>query len=280
MVQNNECEKGDIKKNRVLLGRYVIRNFIGEGGGGAVYLAYDKGLEQEVVVKKLFFRQKDDWKNKEFLEVVKNEVNILMQVSDFYEVVSYKNFFQEDGEFYLVMEYIQGETLKTWIQNAKCNSPLKCIKMLEPIVKCISKLHRCRIIHRDICPDNIIVSNSQELKLIDFGAAIDLKKDNCSKVLETTYRNGYSPPEQYEKDNFQGEQLDIYAISAVLYFCLTKSKPPDALYRTDEELLFSNEVFCDIIGLRYVMMKSMALSCDERYKDIELLLRGLQNILR
>lgn len=286
-IVEQDSERKVLKRNSVLHERYVIQDVMGIGGFGVVYLAEDTDKSSKVAVKEYFpygksYRmdssKKIVLKNMAAFDIMhryalfENEAAILKKVSGFFETVLYKDFFYENATVYIIMEYINGITLQNWI---KCNSKLEliqCFELLKPIMSCMASIHKMGIIHRDICPENIIVSENLKCHIIDFGAAIDLTQDNCREILESTYRSGYSPPEQYKYGGLIDESSDIYSIMATIYYCLTGHKPPNALERIHNDI-FLEEGFLEIAErLKKIFRKGMALKNKNRYKTMELLM--------
>lgn len=250
---------------------------MGRGGFGIVYLATDTQQTEKVVVKEYFpygraCRGGDS--NIIFSENGRNgyelfiyEAFVMEKVKDFAETPAFYDFIQENNTAYIVMEYLKGITLREWIGNHGRICAHSCFAMLKPVIQCLGRMHSRGILHRDICPDNIIVSDTGTVKIIDFGSAVDLK--NYSDVMaEPTYRKGFSPPEQYERNKIPGTCSDLYALCATFYFCMTGLEPEDAQKRLKEDRFIEKK------GLPEVIKKGMALREKERWQDIKELLEA------
>lgn len=134
-----------------------------------------------------------------YLEGMKNfleEARLFFGKFDIEVIVSIKDFFEENGMAYIVMEYVSGMTLREYEKKKGKVSEAESYKLLQPIVKALSYLHSMGIIHCDISPDNLIFDKENNLKLIDFGAA-KLGEQQREEQKETYYKGSYTPPEQY-----------------------------------------------------------------------------------
>lgn len=140
------------------------------------------------------------------------------------------DYFVEDTRQYLVMEYLEGETLAKVIQRDGPASELQCLKWGLELAQVLDYLHRQEkpIIFRDLKPDNIIVTDDKHIKLIDFGLArqFDPVKRHDTQASGSV---GYAPPEQWEDTNQTDERSDIYSLGAVLFYVLT-GRPPSPVY--------------------------------------------------
>ena len=131
-------------------------------------------------------------------------------------------FLQENNTAYIIMEYLEGITLKEYLsqfpdQRMELDD---AIKVITEVSKGLAAIHKEKIIHRDIAPDNIFICVHGRVKLLDFGAA-RLSDGEKSKTLSVVLKPGYAPPEQYRAKSRQGPRTDVYALAATLYkICL------------------------------------------------------------
>lgn len=224
----------------VLFSRYQIQHLIGQGGFGLTYVAFDLQKSKKVAIKEHFpygnsYREISTQKiifhkameEKKFNKYIfaENEATILKKISSIPEVIAFEDYFLENNTAYIVTEYFKGITLQEWVQKQGKISERECLKLLEPIIACLSKLHMMGIVHRDVCPENILVSEDRKLKLIDFGSALDLNQENSKEILEPTYRKGFSPSQQCDKSYICAAWRDLYAIEATIRYCITKKVP-------------------------------------------------------
>lgn len=238
------------------LAEFEITGVIGEGGFGIVYMTFDHSLRRPVAVKEympasIAFRGADhsvvvrarrhqptfDTGLKSFI----NEARLLAQF-DHPALIKVHRFWEQHATAYMAMRYYEGSTLKEIIQRDPAGVNEAWLRpMLESILQALDTLYVDNILHRDISPDNILIQESGEAVLLDFGSARQVISD-LSQSLTVILKPGYAPIEQYADDNtmMQGPWTDIYSLSAVMYLAITKQPPPTSVARmvtdTIEEL--------------------------------------------
>ncbi len=230
----------------VLAERYIVGKVLGYGGFGVTYIGWDALLEKKIAIKEYLpsefstrmagkcevtiysgdkHEQFEDGKKK-FIEESRN----LAKFHSCGGIVKVFDSFECNDTAYLIMELLEGETLAEKLKREGTIAEEKAVEMMLPIIESLSVVHSQGIIHRDISPDNIFVTNSGEVKLIDFGAA-RYATTTHSRSLTVIIKPGYSPEEQYRSRGDQGSHTDVYAVGAVLYKMITGKTPPDALER-------------------------------------------------
>lgn len=226
--------------------RYIIGKVLGYGGFGVTYIGWDGKLEQRVAIKEYLpsefstrmpgepsltvfggdkTTQFNDGMNK-FVEEAKH----LAKFQNEEGIVKIFDSFFENNTAYIVMEYLEGETLGELLKRIKTIPEDDAVKMLTPIMNSLKVIHKEGLLHRDIAPDNIFITKSGEVKLIDFGAS-RFATTSHSRSLTVVIKPGYSPEEQYRSRGDQGPHTDVYAIAATLYKMITGKTPPDAMER-------------------------------------------------
>lgn len=225
--------------------RYLIGRILGYGGFGITYKAFDV-LNQCVCAVKEFVpigvvaRQGDGMQvtvtsksNLEDFEHGKRrfmeEAEVLKKLTDVPEVVQVMDYFMLNNTAYFVMEYIEGATLKQLMKSYGGRIPLfNAVSMIYRAGMALDQVHRRGgIFHRDISPDNIMVTADNRVKLIDFGNAKHIIGKR-SQTLSVILKHGYAPPEQYSSASSQGSYTDVYALAATLYYVLTGVMAPSA----------------------------------------------------
>ena len=225
----------------ILNGKYLLGKPLGRGGFGITYIAYEKNLQIKVAIKEFFpwstvKRDKDNslmpvsWKDdSEFFETDKkkvlDEARRLAQLMDLPGVVFVRDFFEENNTAYIVMEYLDGITLSKYLSSPEGSISTEWVlQAMKPVLASLAKVHKAGIIHRDISPDNMILTSNNTIKLIDFGAARNYsmsRKESLSVIL----KRGYAPIEQYSSRGNQGPWTDIYALCATMYKMMTGIAP-------------------------------------------------------
>ncbi len=234
-----------LRPGTLLNGKYVTGRVLGHGGSGIAYLGLDLEEKRTVAVKELFIRAintrganqevltppPDTGRFEQNRQQMLQEAAVLSMAGKTGQegAVQLLNCFDENGTSYLVMELMEGLTLKQYIAKQGPVSFEEARRLLEPIVQVLIRLHRLGIIHKDVAPDNIMVLNTGETKLVDFGAALRLAEKSEERMV--SYKRGYAPPEQYLRNGDIGPWTDVYAVAATLWFLLTGEKIPDAMDR-------------------------------------------------
>lgn len=231
--------------NALLNGRYVAGRILGAGGFGITYKAYDLVTNQLCAVKEYVplgyaNRHKDGMTltptssekeevfrhgKKKFLD----EANILVDLHYISSVVEVIDCFGENGTAYFVMEYLDGATLNQLRGSLGGKLPFNyAYDVIRSVAYCLREVHtKANIFHRDISPENIMIKQDGQVKVIDFGTAKYIhgqKSQNLSIVLKP----GFAPPEQYSSSGKQGGFTDVYALASTFYFILTGKKVPAA----------------------------------------------------
>lgn len=229
-----------------LLSRYDVGRLLGQGGFGATYLGWDDRLQVKVAVKEyypanLISRVPGGSRVVPFSEVhaegfhlgmkkFLEEARLLARLRDIKEIVGVQDFFEANDTAYLIMELLQGRTLKKYVsENGGSLDPRRAVSILGPIMKALQSVHDQGLIHRDVAPDNIFITATGERKLLDFGAARHAAGQAAN--LTVILKPGYAPPEQYSHEGLQGPWTDVYAMCATLYMVICGKTPPDATTR-------------------------------------------------
>lgn len=270
----------------VLHGKYIVGRVVGYGGFGVTYIGYDAELERTVAVKEYMpseFATRvpgqtkvtvyEGERAKQFhggLEKFVEEARRLAGFQEMDGIVKIYDCFFENETAYIIMEYLEGETLKQKLYRDGKMSPEEAMKVILPIMRSLKEVHKTGIIHRDIAPDNIILTKDGQVKLIDFGAArFATNADNRSKTI--MIKMGYAPLEQYNSHGNQGTWTDVYALAATLYKCLTGITPEDSMERINKDDLKAPSMLGVKVGrnIDTAIMNAMNLSVEHRTKDLE-----------
>lgn len=267
-----------------LFEKYVVGQVIGKGGFGITYLAYDADKDRKVAIKEYFpygIARRSDSGPKVSVTSGENAETFELGAEKFYEeaklvskfngspnIVEVYEFFYENDTVYLVMEYLHGITLKEYIRDHGIISAPQALYIVRCVSAALSSAHAASVLHRDISPDNIILCDNGNVKLIDFGSARQLVAEH-SQSFSVILKPGFAPPEQYQKNGNQGPWTDIYSLGATLYFALTGDIPEDPVSRFDEDDTFKSNQFDIAPELWEIISKATKLKAEDRYADIE-----------
>lgn len=267
-----------------LNGKYLLGKSLGAGGFGITYIALDTHLQVVVAIKELYLKKisiRDQTKTisvnskdkacfednkKRFLQEAR--VLAMFNEKDNEGVVIVKDHFEENNTAYIVMEYLDGDTLKQRVRQNKLSfEQMKA--MMEPVCHALMKIHQFGVVHLDVSPDNIMILGDNRAKLLDFGGAKTLGTKSDKDIV--AFKRGYAPPEQYMENGKIGQWTDVYATAATMYYCLTGKKPIDAMDRkTGAELEKPSELGVKIPqNAEAALMKALELEPGKRFQTIE-----------
>ena len=276
-----------LKPGTLLNNRFYVGIVLGEGGFGVTYIGWDTILDMTVAIKEYFpanvasrdctasltndiniFGGRSEQEYKLGLERYIREARTLSKFHDLHGIVDIRDFFHENNTAYLVMEYLKGPTLEEHIKQYGRMKPEYVFQIMKSVMRSLEKIHQAGMVHRDISPDNIMLSDGC-IKLIDFGAARLANNDN-NKSLTVVLKRGFAPEEQYRSNGKQGPWTDVYAICATIYYMLTGKKPPESIERTYEDTLQSfDELEIPVDKEKSdALMKGLAPIYQNRYQSI------------
>ncbi|MBX9972353.1 Stk1 family PASTA domain-containing Ser/Thr kinase [Cytobacillus firmus] len=207
-------------KGRRLSGRYKILDMIGGGGMANVYLAHDMILDRDVAVKVL---RMDFAEDEEFIRRFHREAQSATSLAH-PNIVNIFDVGEEDTIYYIVMEYVDGQTLKQYIQQ---NSPIRiddALEIMKQLTSAISHAHQNHIIHRDIKPHNILIDRHGNVKITDFGIAMALSATSITQTNSVLGSVHYLSPEQ-ARGGMANRKSDIYSLGIVMFELLTGRLP-------------------------------------------------------
>ena len=281
-----------------LHGRYAIGRVLGFGGFGVTYLAWDEKLEQRVAIKEYLpgeFSTRmpgnsqvsvfSGDKSQQFADGMHQFVEEARRLAHFQKepgIVTVYDSFEENGTAYIVMEYLEGETLTAYLAREGKIQEDEAVAMLLPLMNSLQAVHEAGILHRDIAPDNIFLTTDGQVKLIDFGAA-RFATTSHSRSLTVIIKPGYSPEEQYRSRGDQGPHTDVYALGAVLYKMITSITPPDAMERRakyetqSKDILEAPQKYAKGLSLarRNAILNAMNVRIEDRTADVATFVKEL-----
>lgn len=242
-----------LKPGTVLQNKFIVGYPLGAGGFGNTYIGWNKLLLRKVAIKEFYPEQyvtraedgvmvtvntdnlQPRFRNglQQFLE----EARSVASLQDIKGVVEISNFFEENGTGYIIMEYLEGMDVKTILKKSGDKKDYEwCRRVILTLLHTLRDIHKRGVLHRDIAPDNIFVTNEGVIKLIDFGAARH-SSALANMKSEVVLKVGYAPIEQYSRNTRQGPYTDLYAVAALFYRMLTGQKPIPANERLQNDTL-------------------------------------------
>ena len=267
--------------SRILSGRYELLEKIGDGGMAVVYKGKDKLLNRFIAVKIL---RPEFTKDATFVENFKRESQAAAGLSH-PNIVGVYDVGREGNINYIVMELIEGDTLNKIIEKEAPMDYRKVIDISKQVASALRTAHKNKIIHRDVKPHNIMVTNDGVVKLADFGiarAVNDATLSTGSKIVGSVH---YFSPEQ-ARGNYVDERSDIYSLGIVMYEMLTGKVPFDgdnpvtvALKHINEEIVPPRELEPSIPpALERIVMKATSKFQTNRYANADELIQDLDNV--
>lgn len=274
----------------ILAGKYLVGDVLGEGGFGITYIGIDINLEQIVAIKEFYpdgycIRNSSETTDITIYsgpteEIVKKwrdnflrEARILAKCSKLSGVVHVKDFFLENETAYIIMEYLEGANLGDYTEEQGGKIPASVlIPAIEPVLKALHEIHKQGLVHRDISPDNIRLLEDGSMKIMDFGAAKDLN-NATEKSQAITLKQGYAPIEQYSQSSEIGPWMDVYAMSATIYKCLTGITPPEATDRIQNDTLKKPSELVEGISpeVEDALLMGLAVKAADRFQSMDAL---------
>ncbi|MDR0935260.1 MAG: extracellular solute-binding protein [Oscillospiraceae bacterium] len=277
-----------LKPGTQLNNRYIAGGVIGFGGFGIIYRVWDTVANNIAALKEYYpngvvsripgkpgVKLLSGDKSEEFSRGKERFQREALRIKEFEEnvhIVRVFDNFSENNTAYYAMEFLSGTTLGAYIETQGKMSAEEGVSITLQVASALKALHKAGILHRDISPDNVIIPPSfpeGNVKLIDFGAA-RLSEGEKENFLTQIMKPGYSPPEQYERNAAQTEQIDIYALGATLYYALTAMKPEEATNRIITDNLPTPKALNDDIPqyLSDIILKAMAAETHLRFRTV------------
>ena len=284
-----------LPQRTVLNNRYLIAKAIGEGGFGITYLAWDLTQGVKRAIKEFYPSgyvsrvpksneviindQQNQTASNRGLKRFIDEAKVLAKIKNLPGIVSVHDFFSANGTAYIVMEYLDGISLKKYVQrkNGRITSD-EVLTILRPTMESLARVHELGMIHRDISPDNILITKYNQVKLIDFGAAKQSNLDG--KSLSIVLKQGFAPEEQYRTHGEQGPWTDIYAMGVTIYYCVTGKLPPESIQRMHKDEIQKPSLLGAQIrpSQEAALMKAVSVYAKNRYQDMRQMINGIYGI--
>lgn len=269
-------------EGKVLGERYEVRSVIGGGGMATVYLGFDRILKREVAIKvlKLEYANDDDFIRR-FHREAQNATSLSHP-----NIVTIYDVDDEDDIYYMVMEYVDGMTLKRYIQLHAPLDPSEAVMITAQVADAIQHAHDHHIIHRDIKPQNILITHDKQVKVTDFGIALALSSTSMTQTNAVLGSVHYLSPEQ-ARGGLANTKSDIYSLGIVLFELLTGRLPFSGQSAVSVALKHLQQVVPPVKkwakdvpqSVENVVLKSTAKDPLNRYRSMEEFIEDLRTVL-
>lgn len=270
----------------VLDDRYFIGRVLGQGGFGITYVSYDEILGQIVALKE-HYPKAIVQRNQKTLDVIAqnlsefndglrkftDEAKSLAKFQGHKNIVSVLSYMRTKKTAYMVMEYIEGRTVKEILQGAKSLPVKDSIEIILEVLEGLGACHAQKLIHRDLTPDNIYITTKGSVKILDFGSA-RVTQDGGDNEFTQILKKSYAPIEQFQQGSSQGPWTDIYSVGATFYRLVTGQPPAlNSVDRLLNDTLKKPSEFKKVSGwnedLEAALMKALSVRPEQRYQEID-----------
>ena len=290
LVQGNEYV---LPPQTILNGKYLVGKVLGQGGFGITYIGWDIALERKVAIKEYYpsghvsrspgtlqltwySSEPSQAARQDGMQIFLKEARKMVKVENIPGVVRVLDLFQENGTAYIIMEYVQGTTLKTYLQK---NGPIpweQAKQIFYPVISAMEQVHQAGLVHRDLSPDNLMLTPTGDVKILDLGAAKDLSINSGASSMQVA-KSGFSPLEQYVHRGSSGPWTDVYAMAATIYYAITGTLPPNAVDRLACDTLSWAEPKLKLLpaAARDALQKALTVQFKNRTQSMHELEQGL-----
>jgi len=281
LTKTLETPKEELTRGTTFAGRYELIEELGKGGMGRVYKVFDKKIKEEVALKLLKPEISGDEKT---IERFTNELKFSRKIVH-KNVCRMYDLNEEEGTYYIIMEYVPGEDLNGFIKRAAPLSIGKSISIAKQICKGLSEAHSAGVVHRDLKPGNIMIDKDGNARIMDFGIARSLKAEGITGEGLIIGTPQYMSPEQVEGKKAD-QRSDIYSLGIILYEMMTGRVPFEGDTPLSIALKHKTEIPKDPREineqvpeeLSHVILKCMEKDKEKRYQKVEGLLSELSDI--
>lgn len=276
----------------IIGGKYIAGKVLSYGGHTVSYLGMDAEMNRKVIVKEYLpsdFSTRSEGEKEvtiysgdgqtqfeKGLTNFLNEANRIQHLENQDGIARVYDCMAENDTGYVISEYVEGTTLKELLDSGKKYSAKDAQMFIKQILRGLVEVHKMNIIHCDICPENIMITDSGEIKLMNFGATRYVTTAN-SKSLSIILKRGYAPEEQYRSRGVRGPWTDVYALAAVMYQMITGMVPQESVERVlNDELKEPSKLGIEISeNTENALMNALNVYQQERTQSAEAFLKEL-----
>ncbi len=254
------------------IGKYEIINVIGQGGMGKIYKAIDPDTKKHIIIKQLLVSSQTVLTRR-----FKREAKIMMSLTH-RNIVKVFNHFKEGDSYFIAMEFVDGMSLEDLIEKRKKIDTLPAILIFKEICIGLKYAHDSDIIHRDIKPDNVLISKLGDVKLVDFGIATAQpgSEEDITKTGTVMGTPAYMSPEQIVNSKDVDERSDIYSMGVMFYQMVTGTKPFSSSFSAETinkitKGIYENpaHLISDIPAIfKKIIKKTMNCKINKRFNDL------------
>ena len=277
----------------ILAGKYMAGRVLGQGGFGITYIGWDIALERKVAIKEYYpsgqvsrspgtrnltwySSEQSQHARQDGMQMFLKEARKMVKADSIPGVVRVLDLFQENGTAYIVMEFVEGETLKARLLRDGSMDWETAKKIFRPVISAMEQVHAFGLIHRDLSPDNLMLLPDGSVKILDLGAAKDLSLNSGASSMQVA-KSGFSPLEQYIQRGGSGTWTDVYAMAATIYYTLTGTLIPGAVERLEKDTISWDFPALNRLPAqtREALKKALAVQAKDRTQTMEALEKGL-----
>ena len=277
----------------ILAGKYLVGRVLGQGGFGITYIGWDIALERKVAIKEYYpsgqvsrspgtrsltwyTTESAEQARRDGMQMFLKEARKMSKVDGIPGIVRVLDLFQENGTAYIVMEFVEGVTLKAKLQQTGPLPWEQAREIFLPAIRTMAQVHKAGLVHRDLSPDNIMLLPDGSVKILDLGAAKDLSINSGASSMQVA-KSGFSPLEQYTQRGGSGPWTDVYSMAATIYYTLTGKLPPNAIDRLDKDTLsWENSALLNLPPQALkALQKAMVVQPQNRTQSMDVLGQGL-----
>jgi serine/threonine protein kinase len=285
MIAHTKTLKPSIEKltqGTTFAGRYEVIKFLGSGGLGKVYRVKDVETKEDLALKLL---RSEVVSNRKTIERFSNELKIAHKISHG-NVCRMYHLGEEEGSYYITMEYVSGEDLRDLIKRSEHLSESKVINVAKQVCEGLAEAHRFGVVHSDLKPENIMIDSEDQARIMDFGIARSLREKGITSAEEKIGTPEYMSPEQLDGKEVD-VRSDIYSMGVILYEMITGQAPfegdtPQSVankhkHETPQEPKEVNVKISD--EFNFLILKCLNKEKNQRYQNTDELLSELENVL-
>ena len=267
---------------QIMQQRYRVEGSLGEGGMGAVYRAWDQRLQMPVALKELVPQPGLDAETLAQLRQQFEQEAIVLARLKHPHLVSVIDFFEENGFAYLVMEFIEGESLAERIEREGALPEEQVLTWARQLLLALAYCHEQGILHRDVKPQNVVITPDGDAVLVDFGLVKLWDPDDrrTRTAIQAMGTPEYAPPEQYSlRARHTNPSSDLYSLGATLYHALTGTAPLSATDRmaSPRDFKAPTELRSGVHPhVEAAILKALTLSYEDRFQDASTMLDALE----